>query len=426
MRWAFASLLLTIAMMSPAAIAQDSSPEREPAAVVGEDDETLLRSREIMANPDSIVDRVWAESIRTPQDQDGLQEIADQGAALAEQAIERTSDEFASILGPVADKDREPPPARFRVFVTQAMSDEELRGIGEMVVARGDTVMVLRGFLPEQNMSDLYGRLQRVFGDAIKGEAFSGLALDPPRFRELDIQQAPAIAMYDAEGQPVGYATGVTNPEWLASQLAGGKKGFRGQNGPVQDIAEEDLIERMQRNARNYDWAGAKDRAQARFFTSNVPSHAFPEARVPRVRAVDPSFVVQDPVLLPDGQLLVAAGTRINPLEHVPFNTVVVVFDPARPEQLAVVHEVIRRNPGRSVKVLASSLESVGDFDGYGRLMDKVGRRVYMLPDPLREQFRIERVPSVVSADGTVFRVEEIPPSQVSAMEGAADVDPES
>lgn len=420
------SILMLALLFAPALQAQVAADAPATAVVVNEDDETLLRSREIMANPNAVIDPAWVDSIRPDGEQEGLEDIRRQGTALAQEELANTRDEFSSILGGPGADEKDPPPARFRVFVTQAMSDAELREIGEMVMARGDTVMVLRGFLPEQNMADLYARLQKIFGDSLKDGPFSGLTLDPPRFRELGLEQAPAIAMYDDEGQVVGYATGVTNPDWLTNQLSGGATGFRGQNGPVQEIAEEDLIERMQRNARNYDWAAAKERAQARFFTSNVPSHAFPEARVARVRSVDPSFVVQEAVYLPDGALLVPAGTRINPLEHMPFDTVVVVFDPEKPDQLAVVHEVIRRNPGRSVKVLASSLASVGDFDGYSRLLDKVGRRVYMLPDPLREQFRIERVPTVVTADGTAFRVEEIPPSQVSAMEGATDVDSES
>lgn len=414
--WVACALAATLASGLSMAAGQDAPEE---AVVVNEDDRTVERSRGILANPESVVDPSWVDSIRARPAGSEVESIADQGAEVARGAIAEQADELASVLSPEDTGPADERKVRFRVFVTQAMSDEELRGLGEMVMRRDDTVMVLRGFLPGQDMLELHARLQRIFGGSLEEGEFSGLVLDPPSFSDLGIQQAPAIAMYDDEGQAVGFATGVTDPDWLASQLSGGATGFRGQNGPVVELAEEDLIERMQRNAREYDWAAARERAEARFFTTNVPAHTFPEADRPRVRQVDPSFVVEEPVFLPDGQLLVPAGTRINPLEHMPFGEVIVVFDPAKAEQLKVVHEVIRRNPGRTVKVLASSLASVGNFEGYNGLLNKVGRRVYMLPDALREQFRIERVPSVVSVEGTNFRVEEIPPSQIVAMEGA-------
>lgn len=416
-RWSLlGALALTLASGVSLASGQDRSEE---AVVVGEDDRTLQRSREILSNPESVVDPAFVESIRARPEGADVEGIANQGAELARGAVAEQADELASVLSPEDRRSEDASKIRFRIFVTQSMSDEELRALGELTVRRQDTVMVLRGLLPGQDVMDLHKRLQRVFGGSLEEGVFSGLELDPPSFSDLGVQQAPAIAMYDDEGQPVGWATGVTDPDWLAGQLSGGVTGFRGQNGPVVELAEEDLIERMQRNAREYDWAAARSRAEARFFSTNVPSHSFPEADVARVRQVDPSFVVDETVTLPDGQVLVPAGTRINPLEMMPFSEVIVVFDPGKPAQLNVVHEVIRRNPGRTVKVLASSLASVGNFEGYGSLMNRVGRRVYMLPDALREQFRIERVPSVVSVEGTTFRVEEIPPSQFSAMEGA-------
>src|SRR5690606_6937295 len=102
---------------------------------------------------------------------------------------------------------------------------------------------------------------------------------------------------------------------------------------------------------------------------------------------------------------------------------VVVVFDPKAPAQYAVVREVLRRNEGRRVTVIASDLSTVGDFEGYGELMERVGTRVYMLPDALRRQFHIEKVPSVVTADGPEFVVEEVPPAMIKEVAAHADPD---
>ncbi len=129
-----------------------------------------------------------------------------------------------------------------------------------------------------------------------------------------------------------------------------------------------------------------------------------------RVRELDPSFVVEETITLPTGEALVTAGTVINPLAQVPFTSVLIVFDPLDPAQVAVARQQIAKYEGRNVMLLVSSLAHTGGLEGYAELVQSMGRHIYFLTKEVRKTFNIQLVPAVVTAEGLKFRIEEIPP----------------
>lgn len=110
------------------------------------------------------------------------------------------------------------------------------------------------------------------------------------------------------------------------------------------------------------------------------------------------------------GKVIAAAGSRINPLDLMPFHERLLVFDASRPEQVAVARELAARHRDRRLVLIASRLDRAAGWDGFKQLQDGFRAPVYLLNEPIRARFHIERVPVLIDAEGRDIIVREIPP----------------
>jgi conjugal transfer pilus assembly protein TraW len=62
---------------------------------------------------------------------------------------------------------------------------------------------------------------------------------------------------------------------------------------------------------------------------------------------------------------------------------------------------------------LASGLDRTAGWDGLAVVEDRLDAPVYLLTPEVRARFALERVPAFVEAQGTVFRVAEVPPEEM-------------
>ena len=413
-----------------AAFAQQATrPEAaDPGADVSvtEAADTIVRhAHAILANPEVLA----AEDVRPVQEQGqaamaqydqearaiaaaGAEQVTSGAATAAIESIAPGTDALArTLLAKEAQEDGPPPPSvRYRIFVSQSMPATEVKALAQLTVDRPDAILVVRGLKPGQKFDDLLAWLMRMIGPVVEGVPVPSITIDPAQFTALAVTQVPVLARYDASGGAEGSVAGVTNLQWLDDRLDGGAHGAQGQFGPTSPVVEQDMAVMMQQTAARLDWEGMRDAALKKFFGTNVPRYPLPVVDSPRTRLVDPSFVAQSSFQLPDGRYVWREGERINPLEQVDFNEVIVVIDPADADQIAFAQGAMRRYGDHPVKLIASDLSSVGDFDGYGRLVERVGSRVYMLPQSLKDLFRIERVPTVIFARDGQFVVQEFPP----------------
>lgn len=299
-------------------------------------------------------------------------------------------------------------PLRYRIFVSQSMPREEIRQLVLLSQDRQDTVIVFRGVKRGQKIIDLFGDIVKMVDGLAEGQQFPAVEIDPGPFLEAGIDAVPAIAKYGDDGKPVAWVSGITSPAWIDEEVARGKSGNVGQFGSVVPVIEEDMMEAFKEAAAGIPTEGAGERALNRYFLSLHQEVA--TATAPRVRELDPSFVVEETIMLPSGEPLVTAGTVINPLAQVPFSSVLVVFDPLDPRQVEIARQQMARFEGRNVMLLVSSLAHTGGLEGYAKLVDGMGRHIYFLTQEVRQTFDIQVVPAVVTADGLKFRIEEIPP----------------
>ena len=113
-----------------------------------------------------------------------------------------------------------------------------------------------------------------------------------------------------------------------------------------------------------------------------------------RIRYVDPSMNVPNPVYDHEGKIVSPAGT-VNPLEHVPLSRPILFFREDQAELL--LGEIGEKKP---VLMLTD-----GDVRTASSL---AGRMVYRANPFILEKLRVEKTPSFVTQDGLKLKIREI------------------
>ena len=115
-----------------------------------------------------------------------------------------------------------------------------------------------------------------------------------------------------------------------------------GVRGETWAIAEPDLLDVIEARLVDLKRSGSlaamegegRERARARIEAPPAVAGITP-ATERRSRLVDPSVVLNRDVRLPDGTLLAAAGTRLNPLERMPLSRDLLFIDGRRTAEVA-------------------------------------------------------------------------------------------
>jgi len=115
----------------------------------------------------------------------------------------------------------------------------------------------------------------------------------------------------------------------------------------------------------------------------------------------DPTIVASKEIKDAEGKVVVAAGTRLNPLDYVGLNEWLVFFDGTDPRQVELA-EALGKKFDWLVKPI---LTNGGPMD----LMRKWKKRVYFdQGGNLVKKFGIQNVPAMVSQEGKVLRIDEL------------------
>jgi conjugal transfer pilus assembly protein TraW len=178
--------------------------------------------------------------------------------------------------------------------------------------------------------------------------------------------------------------------------------------GPVYPIAEPSLLEVILSKLREAEATGVLSRLQ-RDTQTNVKRGIEQPAPVTRITKTikarsfyyDPSIVVPYPIADADGKVIVAPGTKVNPLDTVSLSTTLLFIDARDAAQVGRARNIIDERGGK-VKVIltgGSYLDLMRRwkrpvfFDQQGQLTDKLG---------------IRHVPALVSQEGKRLRIDEI------------------
>ncbi|MFN5095839.1 MAG: hypothetical protein ACK5BY_02920 [Limnohabitans sp.] len=177
--------------------------------------------------------------------------------------------------------------------------------------------------------------------------------------------------------------------------------GVWGQTYPIQ---ERDAIAVMKEAAKKTLDGGGREAmlkgAQERYLASleNVATPAgITAARVSATRLVDLTETVAETITDGRGRVVVAAGTKINPLAIRPLSKKVYFIDAKDPKQIQLVRRTAA--PNDKVILLGGSVFAASKA---------IGRSVYLDVPGLHTKMRIRRLPSVVSQEGLYLKIQEL------------------
>ena len=178
--------------------------------------------------------------------------------------------------------------------------------------------------------------------------------------------------------------------------------------GPVYPITEPSLLEVILAKLRDAEATGAlaKLHREARTGITRGIENPAPIAKItktPKARSFyfDPSIVVPSAITDADGRVLIAPGTRVNPLDTVSMSKQLLFIDARDATQVGRAKTLVDERGGK-VKVIltgGSYLDLMRRwkrpvfFDQQGQLTDKLG---------------IRHVPALVTQEGKRLRIDEL------------------
>lgn len=137
------------------------------------------------------------------------------------------------------------------------------------------------------------------------------------------------------------------------------------------------------------------------------------------MREIDPTILVEKDLKDLADNFIRKAGDRVNPLRIRPFTQTIVVFNSVSEEEMSRVETFLsaHRQQGLPMPVMiATQIDKKKDWDGYTELTDRLDSHVFLLTPEVRQQWQLEKTPSIISADNNrhVFLVKELGPVETT------------
>ena len=170
-------------------------------------------------------------------------------------------------------------------------------------------------------------------------------------------------------------------------------------------IAEADLLEAIEQELVELERSGERERldeqAKARArerLEAPEPVPGIGPARALRTWLFDPAITVQENVVGPDGALIAAAGTRIEPLAHRPLLQELLFIDGTRDVE---VEWALARVAPTTIVLLAGQPFDLARAHGRAFYFDQGGA--------LTERFGLGATPTRIRQEGLKLRITEFP-----------------
>lgn len=168
-----------------------------------------------------------------------------------------------------------------------------------------------------------------------------------------------------------------------------------GVYGNLYPIEEVDLLAYIQERAKQVDQEELNKKMREDFEHSLEVSLNVPEVKEVRTRYVDPSITVASPVYDHKGHVVALSG-NINPLDKIQLTNTIVAL---KESQIGIIPDLKKYHKNLLVLLTDGNLTKAAE---------KIGQMVYKGDSHILERLGVERVPSVITQEGTKLRVEEI------------------
>jgi len=178
--------------------------------------------------------------------------------------------------------------------------------------------------------------------------------------------------------------------------------------GPVYPIAEPSLLEVILSKLREAEATGVLARLQRdtqtnvkRGIEQPAPVAGITKTTKARSFYYDPSIVVPYAITDADGNVIVAPGSKVNPLDTVSLSKALLFFDARDAAQVGRARNILDERGGKVKLILTGG--------SYLDLMRRWKRPVYFdQQGSLTEKLGIRHVPALVTQEGKRLRIDEI------------------
>lgn len=288
----------------------------------------------------------------------------------------------------------------YYILVSSSLSDDELRNILAQYKGRKDVALVIRGVKNKQNILQELTHWQQLVLDA---SSSTPVNLDPTIFKSYNVISVPTI-IHEKDGKLVARVSGISNVEYLKN-----KKGDLGSAGPTKDISEISLLDIIEERIKNLDFDKMKTEALDNYWKKQK-FETFPDALKRKQKTINPSVVIPQDILAPDGQVIAKKG-RINPLEVIPFRLKLIFFD-ARSEWQRLIAKREYQNTTPGIQPILITTNVYGDgwktFKDAGEMYGAKSR-LYLIQPGMSERFGVTALPSIVTSNGSQYVIDEYP-----------------
>ena len=191
----------------------------------------------------------------------------------------------------------------------------------------------------------------------------------------------------------------------FAATATGASARDLGVRGATWPVAEPDLLLEIETRLLEMQRSGALARLEEeartrarRMLEEPDPAPGIAPATRERSRLFDPAITVAQDIRTPDGTLIAAAGTRVNPLERIALARDLLFVDGRREAEIAWALAY-----GRPAKIVLLA----------GRPLDLMRRQrrpfFFDTGGRLAARFGIAATPTLIEQDGSLLRLTEIP-----------------
>jgi len=295
-------------------------------------------------------------------------------------------------------------PGELLLFVSASLGDVGLRDA--LLAASGEpsVTLVFRGVLPDETLADAVRRLGVLLRDL---DPEPNVMIHPKLFRDHGVSVVPTV---------VGSATsktlrGTLSIETFRQRAARTSYADLGVAGPVAEIAEPDLAERIRQRIAKVDLR-SRARATVANHWQRIGFVNLPKAQTSSQRRLDPTVITTSDLRAANGNPLVPAGSRVNPLASLPFSGRILVFDGTDPAERAWAKAQIA--PDRATTLITTHVDRGKGWRAWRELHHELGQPVFLLRPTFAERLAIRATPTMIEAadDGLAFSIIEQVPSR--------------
>ncbi len=340
---------------------------------------------------------LWAAAAAAAED--GLAAVAAgegipaAAAAVDAAARQRLIETYPDLARPSRSRER----PRFLLFVSRSLPEATMREALALASQNREVALVYRGLPPGGSLKTF---VKAVAAVADRYAPLPAILIDPPAFRSYGIASVPAI-VDTATGR---LASGWLDPGYLTNR---DEPPPAEPLGPTYPIDEPDLAHVLQARAAALDLEH-RARSSVERFWRKLRLPELPAAVRTETRTVDPAMITANDLADADGAVILPAGSRLSPHEHLPLTTRLVVFDARIPAQVSWASAQPKAD--RPVAFLVAGFDASEGWDGWDRLRRRIAGPTYLLTPELVQRLRLRATPSIITGDGERIRVSELAP----------------